>query len=1472
MEISTTLRNMRKKVAGFSVMMIIAGMFSTGVASAQTTTTGNIFSDVPADAYYAACVNDLADQGVIMGKTIGSEKMYEPRRHMQRDEVTKVALLAAGIEVQTATVSPFTDVPMTAWAVSYIHTAESLGIVDGYKKADGTATGMFGPSDKITRSQFAKVVVNAFALEAMTDGGPHFPDVQSSAWYYTFVETAFNNGIIKGNPDGTFKPEENINRADAATMLCRAQTPVVVGFKLDSAAAAGKTKVELIFSMPVDPTTAAVAANYMIADSSGNKLNVTAAEVIADDTVHLTTASQEQGKTYTVTTSNIESTSGDMVTNGMEGVTFSAFGTPTNGGPMTVSLSSTTPVTGSVPNGATGVVFTCWDFAAGSQEAMVNSVHVHRVGPGSQAAFQNVYLYRGDMRLTTGRSINSESQMVEFNNINQAVRPGETAKLCLVADLTTVSGGVHAFELVSKDDVMTNSSDLQGSFPLRGADQLITTGTVGTATVRKNGSLPELTIGQVDARIAQFEIEANGSEDMDLRRIALYVRGSINTSDLSNLRLMAEGETATLATTSTVGDKSLATFSLTTPFKIGRGQRKILYVVADVKGRNADTIKTYLDENTDLLITGRTYGYGAKVVSNTVGTGYDGGDTDSTEGNGVGDQYSFVRLKGGLFNLNWTGPTSGDVAIGQNNVRCLDLTLNNSSSEDVQIKDWVVTLAVTNAHAGLDTNDLVNGTDLNYTNIKLARINDDGSVSGALLGPSELSATGSDDSQDLTLSGDATIAANSTVKASVTMNIANNTALSGDKIRCTLANIATSDRVRDANGDQLQSNSVTPAAPIQGSTLNVTVGGLTASVASTPAKTTYAFGTTNAPLVGFSFTAGQSLDITITDVTVQGYGAVNAATPFVAGKIGANDLKNSINVVELVDSATNTVLDTANLESDGTAVFNIPQALRVKITKGGTKNLIARAQNIANTANAGVVKFALKLSGPNPIITAIDQNGQTVPAASIIDTSAAQNSLTAGSGTYMTLNPTGTGTITGNNPVSLVSSLQTGSSSDPKPQVEIARWTFTSQNQQSMLQDFELRTLGKAQAIDRVYLYTGSSCSTPVATNADGKSVTSLPATETAGVLNQGRVQFTNVGINVPTGGVTICAKASLNEVPSNGADEPTSGTGVGLVLFNVTEVTGGSFNVSDKFIGTALGAGETLATAMTTVSTTLDESGATGFAIGDVAVVGDEMMLVVTAGVDPTVIRGFAGTLASSHAIGEDVRKVSTIAKRVTAAADVKINDVFVRHTATDYTYCLATSAAGVTSAVLAYTVAGPACIAPVAGDTVFQLHGPLSTLRRTVPTFANLNPSTTQSFGVAEIVVNKFSITASGPEGANLILGGANSVSFETTGNVVTLDSCSVVEPGTNTVLDDGANTQVTVGGPAETFVFKDAPVLTIPSSSTINMELRCTPVSAGASSTFQVKLTNATYNDGTGDHTDKTLYNTKFPIVGQTFKNAA
>ena len=106
----------------------------------------------------------------------------------------------------------YSDVSEDAWYNNAVSTLSNAGIIDGYE--DGT----FKPDGNITRAEFATIAVRFF--EATYDGGDLFSDI-AGHWAQDYINEAANAGIVDGYPDGTFRPQQYITRAEAMTMVNR---------------------------------------------------------------------------------------------------------------------------------------------------------------------------------------------------------------------------------------------------------------------------------------------------------------------------------------------------------------------------------------------------------------------------------------------------------------------------------------------------------------------------------------------------------------------------------------------------------------------------------------------------------------------------------------------------------------------------------------------------------------------------------------------------------------------------------------------------------------------------------------------------------------------------------------------------------------------------------------------------------------------------------------------------------------------------------------------------------------------------------------------------------------------------------------------------------------------------------------------------------------------------------------------------
>lgn len=83
----------------------------------------------------------------------------------------------------------------------------------------GYPDGTFKPENSVTRAEFATMVVLAKKLTLVSPATPTFKDVPTSHWAFKYVETAVKAGYLKGYPDGTFGPSKNITRQEIAAVM-----------------------------------------------------------------------------------------------------------------------------------------------------------------------------------------------------------------------------------------------------------------------------------------------------------------------------------------------------------------------------------------------------------------------------------------------------------------------------------------------------------------------------------------------------------------------------------------------------------------------------------------------------------------------------------------------------------------------------------------------------------------------------------------------------------------------------------------------------------------------------------------------------------------------------------------------------------------------------------------------------------------------------------------------------------------------------------------------------------------------------------------------------------------------------------------------------------------------------------------------------------------------------------------------------
>ena len=112
------------------------------------------------------------------------------------------------------------------WAAAKIRKLVALNVISGYPD------GNFKPDSSITRAEFATMLVKAFKLDVRK--GRLFKDT-ANHWAKDYISTAAESGIVNGYQDGSFRPDDLINREEMAVMIVQAAKLNVKGEEISFA-------------------------------------------------------------------------------------------------------------------------------------------------------------------------------------------------------------------------------------------------------------------------------------------------------------------------------------------------------------------------------------------------------------------------------------------------------------------------------------------------------------------------------------------------------------------------------------------------------------------------------------------------------------------------------------------------------------------------------------------------------------------------------------------------------------------------------------------------------------------------------------------------------------------------------------------------------------------------------------------------------------------------------------------------------------------------------------------------------------------------------------------------------------------------------------------------------------------------------------------------------------------------------------
>jgi hypothetical protein len=143
------------------------------------------------------------------------DQLFQTQNQQLDSLQARLDLASKDLQALNTSGTPFPDL-IGHWAASAVLALKERGIISGYPD------GNFHPDDSVTRADMAVMLAKAKQLASKSGGSTGFPDVPTSYWAAGAIEAAKAAGYLQGYPDGSFRPEQGVSRAEAAVLLDKA--------------------------------------------------------------------------------------------------------------------------------------------------------------------------------------------------------------------------------------------------------------------------------------------------------------------------------------------------------------------------------------------------------------------------------------------------------------------------------------------------------------------------------------------------------------------------------------------------------------------------------------------------------------------------------------------------------------------------------------------------------------------------------------------------------------------------------------------------------------------------------------------------------------------------------------------------------------------------------------------------------------------------------------------------------------------------------------------------------------------------------------------------------------------------------------------------------------------------------------------------------------------------------------------------
>lgn len=167
------------------------------------------YGDVSPEHWAYPYIERLTIENVVSG---GVDGLFVPEFKIDRAEFARMICKAKKWPLINPLSQSFPDLSPEHPDYSYIETIKAKGVISGYE--DGT----FRPANKITRAEIATMASATAGLKTNLVKTT-FLDVPDTHWALQSILKCRANGVVSGYPDGTFRPQNNITRAEISKII-----------------------------------------------------------------------------------------------------------------------------------------------------------------------------------------------------------------------------------------------------------------------------------------------------------------------------------------------------------------------------------------------------------------------------------------------------------------------------------------------------------------------------------------------------------------------------------------------------------------------------------------------------------------------------------------------------------------------------------------------------------------------------------------------------------------------------------------------------------------------------------------------------------------------------------------------------------------------------------------------------------------------------------------------------------------------------------------------------------------------------------------------------------------------------------------------------------------------------------------------------------------------------------------------------